>query len=956
MLRLSILLAAFLSLPLLSNAQTSCQWKLQLTDSGGDGWGGSAVGYFNVTTGDFFFLQLDGFADNGADTTYIFEPTEGDVIQLFWYTGSANPEEIGVAFYDGSNNLLLNVTNPVGGTLLQQTVTCPPCALPVNIFEENIYDKRVKLRWTPGTADLNATGWWVIYGPAGFVPMPGTGDTAYVTTPKLTITGLEPNTPYTYYVIQDCGAGAVSGTAGPFNFETYWSNDVSVTAVLTPESACDLTSETITFAMSNPGSNPQSLIPYNYWVNGVPGGVPQPEDGYYTGVIGKDSTEIIEFETPFNFSDPIEYEITVYTQMIGDQDTNNDTLRYYINNILAPPYAQTYEKWNGGWTVVNDPNSFPDPSWEHGKPNAPLIQQAGEGQKAWVTNLKGNANWGETSYIESTCFDFSDVTKSPAVQFLINYQCDSGSDGAYVEYTLNDGATWSRIGTVANTGANWYNAPDPTTGTNSRAFAGASNGWIKAQHLAPALIGKPDVRFRFGYTEGFTQQSEGVGIDQFRVFVPEAIDGAAIKGRTQGENSTCGQELDKFILNVVNVGVDLIPNGYTLFYQIGNGPIDSISITNNSLVPDENLNHTFASTFDSRDKLTIIKAWIRVAGDADITNDTTTYSIDHRAEPLPLFEDFEASFDYPDGWTVNNNAFVNDGHNNVSNVITTNLYSGIMSFSYELPRHGVVGVTDSIRFDYRIVDFSFPYMATNLGVGNKMDVQVSSDCGATYQTIFTVNSANHISTEDLTTIQLSLGSFVGSSIIVRFRGTWISGDYYFDLDNINLVACGADMGLSAKISPPSPNNSNGTAFVNVGNGNPPYTFIWSTGEDTQEIEGLAPGFYTVTVNDSHGCSDTLVVDVQVSNITDVPGFSRFNVRPNPTTGMLFLDVQFEQSVELQAELLNLLGQRVWASEGGETTGINEAIDLSTAPNGIYMLRVIANGQVTTKKIVKNSSN
>ncbi len=958
MLRLATLMAAFLYLPLLTQAQAQspCEWHLQLTDSGGDGWDGSAIGLENITTGDFFFLQLEGFVDNGTDTTYTFSFAPGDEIELIWFVGSANPEEIGVQLFDGSNNTVFSATNPTGGILFNTTVVCPPCALPSNVFEENIYDKRVKIKWTPGTADLTATGWWVIYGPAGFVPSSGLGDSIYVATPKVTITSLMPKTFYDYYIIQDCGNGELSGMAGPFTFQTYWSNDVSVTAILTPVSDCELASETITFAMSNPGSNPQSLIPYNYWVNGVPGGVPQPEDGYYTGVIGKDSTEVIEFETPFDMSDPIEYEITVYTQMEGDEDNTNDTLRYYVNNVLAPPYAQSFDKWNGGWTVVNDPNSFSDASWEHGVPNAPIIQQAGDGQKAWVTNLDGFANFAELSYIESTCFDFSDITQSPAIEFLINYSCLSGDDGAFIDYTLNDGTSWVRIGTAANTGANWYNAPDPETGLASRAFAGESNGWLKAHHLAPTLAGKPDVRFRFGYREGFGTSNEGVGIDQFRVFVPLAVDGAAIKGRSQGETSTCGLANDKFILNMVNVGGQGIPNGYSLFYQVDNGAIDSVTISNNPLVPDENLNHTFALAFDSRDKLTTIKAWIRVPGDLDLSNDTIFYSVDHRAAELPLFENFDSSFEIPGDWTTNNNAFVNNGHNNVSNVLTTNLYSGILSFEYNLPRHGVVGVGDSLKYDYRIVEFSFPFEATVLGTGNKMDVQVSTNCGTSFQTIETINSSNHVPTEDLTTRQISLANFVGNSIIVRFKGTWSSGDYYFDLDNINLIACGADMGLSANISPAAPNSSNGTASVNVGNGNPPYTYEWSTGETTQEITGLAPGTYTVFVNDAHGCSDSLSVEVQVNSIIDVPGFSRFTVRPNPTTGLLFLDVQFEQSVELQAEVINLLGQRVWASTGGETTGLTEAIDLGNAPNGIYMLRVVANGQITTRKIVKNSSN
>ena len=42
----------------------------------------------------------------------------------------------------------------------------------------------------------------------------------------------------------------------------------------------------------------------------------------------------------------------------------------------------------------------------------------------------------------------------------------------------------------------------------------------------------------------------------------------------------------------------------------------------------------------------------------------------------------------------------------------------------------------------------------------------------------------------------------------------------------------------------------------VTNGNAPYTYSWSTGEDTQTIDNLCPGDYDVTVTDSKNCSVT----------------------------------------------------------------------------------------------------
>ena len=166
-----------------------------------------------------------------------------------------------------------------------------------------------------------------------------------------------------------------------------------------------------------------------------------------------------------------------------------------------------------------------------------------------------------------------------------------------------------------------------------------------------------------------------------------------------------------------------------------------------------------------------------------------------------------------------------------------------------------------------------------------------------------------------------------------------------------MVACAGDMGLAAEIKPATPNTNNCTATVTVSNGNPPYTYLWSTGATTQTATDLGAGTYTVLVNDAHGCSDTLSVEVLVNSLNDLSGLTNLSIRPNPTTGMLFLDAQFETSVELQADIVNLLGQQVWASSTGEQTGISEAINLAGMPTGVYLLRIIANGNITTKKII-----
>lgn len=55
----------------------------------------------------------------------------------------------------------------------------------------------------------------------------------------------------------------------------------------------------------------------------------------------------------------------------------------------------------------------------------------------------------------------------------------------------------------------------------------------------------------------------------------------------------------------------------------------------------------------------------------------------------------------------------------------------------------------------------------------------------------------------------------------------------------------------------APDADDGMASVDPANGNPPYAILWSTGDSTNTISGLAPGSYSVTVTDSLGCSRNL---------------------------------------------------------------------------------------------------
>jgi hypothetical protein len=927
-------------------AQAQCSYTLQMFDSYGDGWNG---GQLTITSGgNTTTYTLNNINDDGTDSTLTFVVTDGAPL-IISYTAGAFPWEVSFSILDNTGALFLSSNAPVTGTVLNGIGDCIECGPPSAFAVENIWDTRVRLRWQPNNGGTSTpVSWRVVYGPQGFSLNGGQGDTAVAALNKITIQGLQKKTWYDAYVQQYCDTlGGYSSFTGPISFQTYWTNDIGVTGVVNPQSGCDLGMDSVKVVIKNFGSAPQSLFTYSYAVNGQQAPVTPPSDGFYTGILGKDSSVVIAFETLSDFSVSGEYRLDVFTKLGNDEDVQNDTFTYYFTNRLKPTYVQLFETWGGGW----QPGGL-NSSWEYGKPNKPAIPEAASGENAWVTSLSGSYNPNEESYLASPCFDFSELTTDPVIAFSLNLAMQQDFDGVWLESSIDGGQTWQKVGEQGE-GQNWYTGDIDFLGL-SDAWSGFTNGWVNARHSLPGTAGESQVYLRYVMRSSFFSSGGGCGIDDIRIFEAFPKDLAGLSLYTLGDEVECGLENDQIVFTFLNAGS--APQGSLKVAYSINGGTPVVQNVNGTLGIDQQLTHIFSVPFDSRDGEFVIRCWTNLSGDQDFANDTVTYVVNHVAKQVPFQEDFESYVVPPADWTYDPTFgfSVTSEHNNISKVLAFNLYSGSPDFTADMPRMGLIQPGDSLRFTYRITNYaSQGQTPTILQGGTKIEIQASADCGNTWENIFTISNQNHLPTVQMRERKVSLEAYVGQNIKIRFKGTWGASDFWFDLDNINILSCAENMDLSAEVTPATPGLFDGTATIQVGLGNPPYQYNWSSGNTTQTATNLGPGSYTVTVLDAFGCSDEISFTLGTSSVQSPAEAVQISLYPNPTGGVATLEVQFRQATDAQLEIINPLGQRVRMASFTAATQLTELIDLEGMTPGLYLVRIMADGKTISRKLVKS---
>ena len=121
---------------------------------------------------------------------------------------------------------------------------------------------------------------------------------------------------------------------------------------------------------------------------------------------------------------------------------------------------------NGGW-VVED--RMGNATWEFNTPTKVWIDTE---EMAWVTGATQPYKANDVSYVNSPCFDLT--TFDRPVLSIKHWTDTEPSDGAVIQYSVDGGITWYRLGEVAS-GLAWYNRL--TISANPGEQSDLSSGW-----------------------------------------------------------------------------------------------------------------------------------------------------------------------------------------------------------------------------------------------------------------------------------------------------------------------------------------------------------------------------------------------------------------------------------------------------------------------------------------------
>ena len=551
------------------------------------------------------------------------------------------------------------------------------------------------------------------------------------------------------------------------------SNDLEISAIENPKSSCSLgTAEAAQILLKNLGGN-NITSPFTVTLD-VDNGSQTIMDTVNSTINVGDSL-FYTFNSTIDLSSKGTYALTAYSYFMLDSNNGNDTLRTLVENKISRsiPFVEDFESPTSNW-IISGQNS----SWQIGTPNGTQLSSAFRGNGSAVTNLNGNYNNLETSYIETACIGSTQANSVPVLSFYLNYISEPGFDEMILESSVDNGTSWQKVNT-GTLSSNWY--------TNVTSWSGSSNGWIRVDNTLDSLAGQSNFKLRFAFTSDGSGGREGYAIDNFELRYQDSVDIAINKIFPLAPSpQLCGMGTEMIKIQLSNMGQLNVDSTY-VSYRI-NGGTTVTELLDSAVTSFQSIDFTFATPYNfSTDTFFSIDVWLSTrndnySGNDSIQNYVVNSGISIPFNTLPYFENFDGpawfiassnSTSIGSGWTINPNTWnvrssrfreciangslpAYDPSGNSSQNLTDRIFSGPPS----------VLNSPCIKLPYgQSLALEFYYFSINQAM-NSLIVQV--DDGFQLITLDTITPSSQSScTSDWSRYEANLSSFSGKVIKIR---------------------------------------------------------------------------------------------------------------------------------------------------------------------------------------------
>lgn len=655
---------------------------------------------------------------------------------------------------------------------------------------------------------------------------------------------------YVGQVISICFKGTVKGDASNFFFNGDMAldevmiidplpNDIGVSDILDPQSACILTnSEVVTAEITNFGSTNETGFDISYNING-PGGPVTVTENVGSLVVNSGTTANYTFTAPVDMSALGLYSIDVWTSLTTDINVNNDSSSVSLTSGGAIiPQTENFDSYADGTVIF--PELFNDPNdqleWEV---NFGTTSSTATGPEDDVTIGGGyiytetsGSSLGDEATICTGCINLTNAV-NPRLEFY--YHMYGGSIDT-LEVSVTSGATTTVEALLINQQQTTNTDPWKMTTVNLSAYVGSVVSICFRGNV------KADV-------SGFFFNGD-MALDNIAILDPLPND-LGVSKILSPESSCQLSNSEPVTVEISNFGSTPETN-FDVTYQL-NGPTGLVTQTESvgALNIPSGAVDTF--TFTTPVDLSILgnytlNVWSDLTGDSNLPNDSVgVTTIRTGGQVMPVNDNFDV---YADGTTIFANLFnetnddlewqANSGGTGSVGTGPDDDASGGGSYIYiessgALDGETAIICTDCINLTNAVapqLEYAYHMFGSSIG---RLDVFVET--GGTVTHIDSLIGQQQSSSVDFWEPKtIDLTSFVGSVITVCFEGTVIE-----DATNITFRGDMALDNIIVREPPPCPDPFSLTA-VNITDVTADIT--WTTGGnaiDATVIYG-PPGF------------------------------------------------------------------------------------------------------------------